>query len=108
MATAILKWIRRRGMRAKTYPAKYGAFGDKLKTGGRGKIERKDLRIKKMVDSATSYKAMAYAVATNIKKKGIKPTGFFSKAIVATRKEQKAKYAKAFKLDIIESLNQLN
>lgn len=105
MATAILKWLRRRGMRAKTYPKKYGAYGTKLKTGGTGKIERKDLKINKQVSSANNFKSLAYAVSTAIKKNGIKPTYFFTNAVKATERKQKEMFAEAFRIDIINSLN---
>lgn len=95
MASAIKKWLRVRKV-----VTKYKAIS---------RTERKNKRIAKMVKSKDGLlTGLSYAIATNIKKKGIKATGFFSKAIAATRKEQKEKYAKAFKLDIIESLNQLN
>ncbi len=107
MALAILKWVRRRGLRARTYPSKYGAYGTKLKTGGRGKIEQKDIGIKKMADAATSQKSLAYAIATNIKKNGIEPTHFFSNAVKETSKRAKDKLGKALKIDIVESLKDL-
>lgn len=95
MASAIKKWLRVRKV-----VTKYKAIS---------KTERKNKRIAAIVKSKDGLlTGLSYAIAMNIKKRGIKPTGFFSKAIVATRKEQKEKYAKAFKLDIIESLNQLN
>ncbi len=91
MALAILKWIKRRRI-----ATKYKAVSAN---------EKKNQQIKKLSSSAESQKSLAYAVASSIKKKGIKPTHFFSKAIEATRAEQKKVYAQAFKLDIIESLN---
>lgn len=98
MALAILKWIRVRRIASKY----------KAKSAG----ERKNQRIKRMSAKADSQKSLAYAMATNIKKKGIKPTYFFSgknfSAVEATKQEQKKLYAEAFKLDIIESLNDLN
>lgn len=105
MATAILKWLRRRGKRASNYPKKYGAYGTGLKTGGKGKIERKDLRIKKQIDNASNFKTLAYAVSTAIKKNGIKPTFFFTNAVKDTQKEVKKRFAAALKIDIINSIN---
>ena len=91
MALAILKWMRKRGV-----ATKYKAIS---------KTEVKNQRIKRMVKESNNLKGMAYAISTNIKKKGIKPTYFFSKAIEATKKEQKKRFAEALKLDIIETFN---
>ena len=91
MALAILKWVRKRGI-----ATKYKAIS---------KTERKNQRIKRMIKKSDNLKGMAYAISTNIKKKGIKPTYFFSKAIESTKKEQKKVYAEALKLDIIETFN---
>lgn len=91
MAAAIRKWLRVRRVVSK-YKAK-------------SKNEAKNKKIKKLVTSADGrLTALSYAIATNIKKRGIKPTKFFSKAVEATKREQKEKYAAAFKLDIIEAL----
>ena len=60
------------------------------------------------MSEAKNREALSYAVATNIKKRGIKPTKFFTKAIETARREQKTLFADALKLDIIESLNDLN
>lgn len=94
MALALLKWIK-----ARLVATKYKAIS---------KTERKNQKVKAISDAATSQKSLAYAMATNIKKHGIKPTHFFSDAVEATKKLQKKKYADAFKLDIIETLNSLN
>jgi hypothetical protein len=91
MALAILKWMRKRGV-----ATKYKAIS---------KTEVKNQRIKRMVKESNNLKGMAYAISTNIKKKGIKPTKFFTKAIEATKKEQKKRFADALKLDIIETFN---
>lgn len=99
MAAAIRKWLKVRKV-----VSKYKAYS--TDPANKGKTERKNKRIKKLVDSADGrLMGLSYAIATNIKKKGIKPTKFFSKAIDDTEKLQKEKYAAAFKLDIIESLN---
>lgn len=93
MATALLKWIRTRSMKGRT---KYKP---------KGAVEKKDVQLNKVVRSADNFKSLAYAVATNIKKKGIKKTSFFSDAIKDTKDFQKKKFAQAFKLDIIENLS---
>lgn len=92
MAKAIRGWLRLRRV-----ATKYKAIS---------RTERKNKRIKKLVESRDGkLTALSYAIATNIKKKGIKPTHFFSKAIKDTRKMVKSKFPHALKLDIIEALN---
>lgn len=91
MALEILKWLRVRGKRA----IKYKAIS---------KTERKDQSLKRKTAKSDDLKGLAYAVATSIKKKGIKPTHFFTKAIKDTAKDFKKEIAAGFKLDIIESL----
>lgn len=90
MVRSIKSWLRKRGARA----TKYKAIS---------RTERKDKRIKKMKTEADSQTSLAWAVATSVKKKGIKPTKFFTKAVRATEKKFKEEMAKGIKLDIIES-----
>lgn len=96
MAKAILRWLKVRSLSGKV---KYKAIS---------KNEGKNKRIHKVVSEAKNREALSYAVATNIKKRGIKPTKFFTKAIETAKREQKKLFADALKLDIIESLNDLN
>lgn len=91
MATALLKWARKRSI-----ATKYKAIS---------KGEKKNQSIKKMVKQADNYKSLAYAMATNIKKKGIRPTKFFSKAIAEGEKQKSKLFSKALRLDIIETLS---
>jgi len=98
MALAILKWLRRRGIATKYKPYSTNAAH-------KGATEAKNQRIKKAINASNNLKSMAYAIATGIKKKGIKKTLFFTNAIRDTKTLQKKMYADAFKLDIIESLN---
>lgn len=93
MALAILKWYRKRGA------------GGKIKYKAKSKNEGKNQKLNRAIKNADNLKSLAYATATNIKKKGIEKTLFFSNAIKATKARQKQMYAKAFKLDIIESIN---
>lgn len=93
MATAILKWLRQGRNRALSIRKPLG-----------GKTEKKNLRAKKAVNESDNLKSLAYAISTNIKKKGIKPTYFFEKAVKDTEKKWKKEIANGFKLDIIESL----
>lgn len=94
MAKAILKWAKTRALSGKV---KYKAVS---------KNEAKNKRLNKVVSEAKKREGLAYAIATNIKKRGIKPTKFFTKAIEETRKQQKKLFSDALKLDIIESLNE--
>lgn len=95
---AIKKWLRVRRIVSKYAPI--------------SKTESKNKKIKKLVDSADGrLTGLSYAIATNIKKKGIKATHFFSgksySAVEATKREQKKRFATAFRLDIIENLKNL-
>lgn len=90
MVRSIKSWLRKRGARA----TKYKAIS---------RTERKDKRIKKMKTEAESQTSLAWAVATSVKKKGIKPTKFFTKAVRATEKKFREEMANGIKLDIIES-----
>lgn len=95
MAGPILKWLKKR------------SISGKIKYKGVSRNERKNKRINKAVSSAKSRESLAYAVAASIKKKGIKPTKFFTNAISATEKKKKEMLGNAFKIDIINSLNEL-
>ncbi len=56
----------------------------------------------KFTDTSTST---AYAIAKSIKKKGIKPTYFFTDAVAELRKQiESDKMIKALKIDVIESI----
>lgn len=51
--------------------------------------------------------ASVFGAAVNIKKFGIKPTGFIDKAIVTTEQKVQDRLGKALKVDIINSMNNL-
>jgi hypothetical protein len=91
MLLAIERWLRIRGK------------GGKIKYKAVSKNEAKNKSINKMNESKKK-KALAWAVAKSIKKKGIKRTLFFANAIKATQKKQKALLSNALKVDIIETL----
>lgn len=91
MALAIMKWIKVRRV-----ATKYKAIS---------KNEKKNQSIKAASHAANSQKSLAYAIATNIKKKGIRPTKFWTKAVATAQKEKSRILGEAFKLDIIETLN---
>jgi hypothetical protein len=96
MAASILSWLRQGKARFKSVRKPYS------------KTEAKNQRAKKAVNQSDNLKSLAYAVATNVKKHGIKPTYFFSKAVKDTEKKWAKEIANGFKLDIIESLNNGN
>lgn len=95
MALSILLWMRRRGIRAREF-GKYRV--EKTRT------EQKDERIARKLKKTDSAKAMAYAISTNIKKKGIKPTKFMTNAVRDTEEYMKEKVMNGFKIDIIETI----
>jgi hypothetical protein len=71
MQRSILLWYRKRGNAARN--------DDQTKK--LSATQRKNRSIKRQVDAATRLKSMAYATAVNIKKKGIKRSGFFDNTI---------------------------
>ena len=95
MKDSIKKWLRIRGRRA----VKYKPIS---------KTERKDQGIAKTRKAADSQEGLAYAVATSVKKKGIKKTKFFTNALKSTEKRAKKEFGDAFKADIINSLKNGN
>jgi hypothetical protein len=70
MALSILKWTKKLTIREK-----YDANVNKTKFG------KKRASVTKMVDEAKSKKKLAYAIASSIKKKGIKKSRFFDDAL---------------------------
>jgi len=91
MKNSIKSWLKTRGRRA----LKYKAIS---------KTERKDKSIAKMRSEADTQEGLAWAVATSIKKKGIKATKFFTNAVKATERKFKKEIAAGFKLDIIDNI----
>lgn len=89
MHSAIKKWLNKRGR------------GGRVKYTAVSKNESKNKKINKL----GSKDAIAYAVATNIKKRGIDRTLFFTNAVKETQKESKKRFAQALKIDIINQLN---
>jgi hypothetical protein len=73
MATSILQWYRLGKAKASGESQKY-----KL-----SKTQRKSKKLKKIVDKATSLKAIAYATASAIKRDGLKTTSYFDNAVKA-------------------------
>lgn len=68
---SLLLWYRKRGNTARREDQK-----KKLSA-----TQRKNKRLKKQVDAAQNLKSLAYATAVSIKKKGIRKSGFFDKAV---------------------------
>lgn len=86
MAAAIYSWLNlsRKSIRAVAKP----------KTG----LERKRTKVAKMLTDADNKKSLAYAISTNIKKKGIKGNAYFDKALKQT-------FGKEFQDNIETALN---
>lgn len=95
MVVSILKWIRKRGIR--------GRLARKYKVISR--TERKDVRLTKAVEKSNDLKSLAYAMATSVKQKGIKPTKFLTKAFKKGNEVAKREIANGLRIDVIESLN---
>lgn len=71
MALSILQWYRRHANFARKETQKTNLSA----------VQRKRKKLSKMVSEASKLKSLAYATAVNIKRKGLKKTGFFDKAI---------------------------
>ena len=74
MQLAIAKWYRRNASFARAETQKQNLSG----------LQKKRKKIKKMADQATRLKSLAYATSVNIKRRGLKKTGFFDKAVEAS------------------------
>ncbi|OLY91214.1 hypothetical protein [Cnuella takakiae] len=85
---SIRKWMEREGLKATTKEARRNPLGQ----------ERNG------VNFETRTNAMAYAIALSIKKKGLKPTGFWDKAADETRKEAAATLGDAVAIDIVNAI----
>ena len=72
MTLAIAKWYRR-----------HASFGrkDDAPTKSLSAVQRKRKKLSKMVDANKRLRSLAFATAVNIKRRGLKKTGFFDKAI---------------------------
>ena len=85
-----------------TSRGKWDEFVDKLEKWAKAKNLRfrdKDGRFKK-----GSYKSMAYVVARNIYNRGLKPSGFFTKAFESQYKNLPQEIIKGYALDMRELL----
>lgn len=99
-AADILKWVRRRALRADQYKSikrtRYKAGMDK------------DRAVQKIRDEAKSFRSLAFAIARGIQKNGIKPTKDLQNAGKTIERVFKKELAAGFRLDIIESLKDGN
>lgn len=74
MILAIAKWYRRNAGFARRETQKTGLSA----------VQKKRKRLSKMANQADSLKSLAYATSVNIKRRGLKKTGFFDKAVQAS------------------------
>lgn len=68
---ALMKWYRRNA----------GAGRIETQKKNLSAVQRKRKKLSKMVDADTKLRSLAYATAINIKRKGLKTTGYFDKAV---------------------------
>lgn len=99
MATQILKWLRQGTNKVRDSKPQKKTYG---------KLEKKNKGLSSMVNKTDSLKSLAYAVSTNIKKKGIKATHFLDKAVEKNYPELKKRIEKALKDDVTIVIRQLN
>jgi hypothetical protein len=85
---SIRKWLIRHGLKSNSRPAQKNPLGTEKKT-------------RSFTESSN---AMAYAVATSIKKKGLKPTGFWDKAETTTQAQMEKQLGNAFAIDIVNAI----
>lgn len=78
MALQLAKWYRRQSISAKK----------ETKITTRRGLQKKRQSLSTMASQANSLKSLAYATAANIKKKGLRKTGFFDKAVDSTFNEE--------------------
>ena len=98
MVEAIKGWLAQGKLKSSHRDIKrYGTYG---------KLEKKNVSITPSPER--SLRSTAYAVATSVKKKGIKPTHFFDNAFIKTYPQLKKDLAKALKEDfriVIRNIN---
>lgn len=93
MVESIKQWLAHGKLKSSSRTIKkYGTYG---------KLEKKNLSI-------SNLNSTAYAVATSVKKKGIKPTYFLDKAFTKTYPQLKKDLAKALKKDFEVVVRQIN
>lgn len=71
MVDALARWYRRNGASARNESQKKNLSA----------VQRKRKKLSKMINADQKLKSLAYATAINIKRKGLKKTGFFDNAV---------------------------
>lgn len=99
MALALLKWLRQGANKVRDTKPKKKAYG---------KLEKKNKGLAKLVNKTDSLKSLAYAVATSIKKKGIKPTHFLDNAVEKNYPLLKKQLEQALKNEVSVMVRQIN
>lgn len=89
-AQAIRKWLIRHALKATTRPARKNPLGAEKKA--------------KPFQNVEKTNALAYAVAGSIKKKGLKPTGFWDKAEQETAKQVEKTLGNSFAIAIVNEI----
>lgn len=74
MQLAIAKWYRRNASFGRKETQKENLSG----------LQKKRKKLLKIADEATRLRSLAYATSVNIKRRGLKKTGFFDKAVEAS------------------------
>lgn len=72
MTSALMGWYKRHASAARREDAPKKSLSA---------VQRKSKRLSKMVDGNKRLRSLAYATAINIKRRGLKKTGFFDKAV---------------------------
>jgi len=91
--SALLKWILREGLAHRT------------DTHDISKREKSRAKLRKSIQAnVNSVDTIAYAIGHSIKRKGLKPTNFFTKAINTAMRDAKKTLAKGISIDITLSI----
>lgn len=97
MVISILKWLRTNVNAVRFESAKI-----------KGRTQSKRRRLSKIVKKAPSLKAVAYGMATNIKKYGLKASGFIDTPLKRLRPELNKKLAIALREDFRLEIRKIN
>lgn len=95
MMEAIRKWLIKEGLKART------VRGERLKPKTAKLISQRETKRKSITETSNS---VAYAIASSIKQKGIKPSRFMERAIRDTRRDVRQDLGAALKLDVIAAI----
>lgn len=89
MANEIQKWIKRASISSRTVKHAVSPLEHKRKS----------------ISQLNQGRSVAFAVAVNIKRYGLKPTGFIDKAVKTTSDKVEDRLGAAFEIDIINSIS---